>query len=218
MPSQEHESPTLYDHDIREPLFLYLESVYGKVRILEEKNTGDARADAVMVLEDLVCGIEIKSDADTYTRLATQIVNYDAYYDANFIVIGLSHLRHIAEHVPDYWGIITAEYDMGKVDFYMERQPQPNPNMIPKKKISLLWRPELNHLLELSNLPAYRQKSKEFVQNILLDKVDHTRLWHMVSDELFERDYTLIAQTISTYRKEHRKSSRRKRSIMLKHR
>ena len=32
----------LYDHDIREPLFRFLEATYGKVRILEEKNTGDA--------------------------------------------------------------------------------------------------------------------------------------------------------------------------------
>ena len=73
-------------------------------------------------------------------------------------------LVHIEEHVPSWWGIITSEYDGGQVDFYMERQPQPNPQMDTKKKISILWRPELNHILERTGLPAYRQKSKDFVQ------------------------------------------------------
>lgn len=203
----------LYDHDIREPLFLFLESVYGKIRILEEKNTGDARADAVMVLENLVCGIEIKSDADSYTRLASQVSNYDLYYDANFVVIGLSHLRHIHEHVPYWWGIITCEYDEGRIEFYFERHPQPNPVMDPKKKLSILWRPELNHLLQQANLPAYRQKSKDFVQNVLLERVDSSLLWYWVSQELFERDYTLIAQTIRSYRQEHGKRARKKKRI-----
>ena len=40
----------LYDKDIREPLFDYLEEYYGKIRILEEKRTGRSRADIVMVL------------------------------------------------------------------------------------------------------------------------------------------------------------------------
>lgn len=31
---------TLYDRDIREPLFEFLEDTFGKVRILEEKRTG----------------------------------------------------------------------------------------------------------------------------------------------------------------------------------
>ena len=201
----------LCDHDIREPLFRFLEATYGKVRILEEKNTGDARADAVMVLDSLICGIEIKSDADTYSRLPSQVINYDAYYDANYIVIGLSHLRHIEEHVPSWWGIITSEYDGGQVDFYMERQPQPNPQMDPKKKISILWRPELNHILERTGLPAYRQKSKDFVQDTLLSKVDSSVLWQMVTDELFERDYTLINETINAYRAAHARRPAKKR-------
>lgn len=41
-------------------------SYYGKVRFLEEKVTGKARADVVMVLPDKVCGIEIKSEVDFY--------------------------------------------------------------------------------------------------------------------------------------------------------
>ena len=75
---------TLYDRDIREPLFQWLEEKYGMVRIIEEKQTGKARADAVMVTVDEVIGIEIKSDADTYARLENQVKYYDWYYDRNY--------------------------------------------------------------------------------------------------------------------------------------
>ena len=55
----------LYDKDIREPLFEFLEERYGKTRFLEEQVMGQSRADVVMVLPEALCGIEIKSDADT---------------------------------------------------------------------------------------------------------------------------------------------------------
>ena len=106
----------LKDADIREPLFLYLEERYGKVRFIEEKVTGKARADVVMVLPDKLCGIEIKSDADTYVRLADQVKYYDKYYDENYIVAGSKHAMHVAKHVPEYWGIITVELIKGRVD------------------------------------------------------------------------------------------------------
>ena len=39
----------LYDKDIREPLFDFLEERYGKTRIIEEKQVGRSRADVIMV-------------------------------------------------------------------------------------------------------------------------------------------------------------------------
>lgn len=103
----------LLDKDIREPLFDFLEERYGKVRILEEKTVGNSRADVVMVIPDKIVGIEIKSDADTYTRLESQVADYDLYFDQNIVVVGSTHAGHVAEHVPDYWGIISVEeYDL----------------------------------------------------------------------------------------------------------
>ncbi len=104
----------LLDKDIREPLFDFLEERYGKVRILEEKTVGSSRADVVMVIPDKIVGIEIKSDADTYTRLERQVADYDLYFDQNIVVVGSTHASHVAEHVPDYWGIISVEeYNTG---------------------------------------------------------------------------------------------------------
>ena len=190
-----------HDRDIREPLFDYLESVYGKIRILEEKRTGRARADVVMVTEHALCGIEIKSDNDSYTRLAGQVKNYDLYYDYNIVVAGSSHGIHIQEHVPSWWGIITVEDVDGALDFYYLRKPQPNPKVKPKRKISILWRPELANIQRKNALPAYRRKSKQYVQAVLLDRVPEDLLWEQVCEELFQRDYTTIEEQLADYRK-----------------
>ena len=98
----------LYDKDIREPLFDFLEERYEKARIIEEKQMGRSRADVMMVLPDALVGIEIKSDADTYARLARQVKDYDRFFDYNYVVAGSNHGLHIGEHVPSWWGIITC--------------------------------------------------------------------------------------------------------------
>lgn len=196
----------LLDKDIREPLFDFLEETYGKIRILEEKTTGRARADVVMITEDKLYGIEIKSDADTYARLKKQVRNYDMYYDRNIVVVGSSHGSHISEHVPKHWGIITVEAEKdGGIDFYILREPIDNTKVRDDRKISILWRIELNNLLKINGLPRYPQKSKFFVQQTLLERVDHDLLWKQLCNELFERDYNIIEKTIKEYRKRKRK-------------
>ena len=215
----------LHDKDIRGPLFDFLEKTYGRIRIIEEKMSGRARADAVMVMPDKICGIEIKSDADTYARLAGQVKNYDMYYDMNFVVVGTRHAMHIEEHVPPYWVIITVEAvdapafeddrdgatgdlnfaENGSkdllLDFYMLRHPKINPNMEPEKKISILWRPELAHIQALDAMPAYKYLSKADVAKKILERVPEETLRQQISGELFERDYTTIGDEILAYRK-----------------
>ena len=202
----------LYDKDIREPLFDFLEETYGKIRIFEEKQTGSARADVVMITPEVLYGIEIKSDADTYTRLKKQVENYDIYYDRNIIVAGSSHANHVKEHVPEWWGIITVELnETGKADFYILREPKANPRVKDERKITILWRTELNHLLEKNELPKYKEKSKLFVQEKLLEKVPGEILWQQAYEELFERDYNTIADVINEYRVENGRKPRRKK-------
>ena len=196
----------MYDKDIREPLFFFLEETYGKIRILEEKRTGSARADLVMITPQFLYGIEIKSDADSYTRLKKQVKNYDWYYDRNIIVVGFTHAAHVREHVPDTWGIISVELDeKGRVDFYVIREAIDNPKVKDKRKITILWRTELNRLLEKNKLPKYLQRSKQFVQEKLIEKVPGDILWPQAYDELFERDYNTIEQEIEDFRKSRKK-------------
>lgn len=191
----------LYDKDIREPLFEFLEEKYGKIRIIEEKTIGKSRADAVMVLESAIAGIEIKSDADTYARLSRQVKDYNLYFDFNMVVVGVSHAMHIKEHVPQWWGIITVEEAEGGIDFYIYRDMKENPQNDFRRQLRFLWRPELVHILELNKMPRYRQKSKAFVINKIAEKVEPGLLKKQISDELFERDYTTIAGQIAEYKR-----------------
>lgn len=195
----------LHDKDIREPLFDFLEETYGKIRILEEKMMGKSRADVVMVTADALYGIEIKSDADSYARLGRQVKDYNLYYDYNYVVVGTSHALHVEEHVPQWWGIITAEAEGEAVDFYILRRPAKNPALVWKRKISILWRPELAHIQELNGMPKYKEKSKLFVMGKILEKVPEEILKRQLCEELFERDYTAIAKEIRDYRRQNRK-------------
>ena len=207
----------LYDKDIREPLFDFLEENYGRVRIFEEKNMGDSRADVVMVGLDYVMGIEIKSDADSYTRLAAQIKDYDRFFDKNLVVVGSTHAKSAGEHVPEHWGILSVELIDGRVDIYCIREPKENPNPVIKEKIKLLWRPELAHIQELCGLYKYSDKSKDYVRKYIVDSVDCDKLNLMISEELFERDYSRIADDIKAYRQARKpKKTVRKRTKKYK--
>lgn len=195
----------LYDKDIRLPLFDFLEDNYGDVRIIEEKQMGRSRADIVMVGRDNnIYGVEIKSDADTYQRLGRQVKDYDKYFDYNIVVVGTSHAYHIEEHVPEYWGIITVEPVDGVVDFYMLRSAKPNPKMKWKSKITIMWRPELAKIQQWNNMPKYKEKSKSFVQDKILErmpeKISEETLKKQMCELLFSRDYDTIKDDIKRYK------------------
>ena len=69
-----------------------------------------------------------------------------------------------------------------------------------KRKLSILWRPELAHLQEINNMPKYKQRSKDFVINKIMEKVDWNTLHSQISEELFERDYNTINEIIAKYK------------------
>ena len=196
----------LHDKDIREPLFDFLDETYGKIRIIEEKTMGKSRADVVMVTEDALYGIEIKSDADTYARLASQVKDYDKYYDFNYVVVGTSHALHIKEHVPEHWGVITVEIVDDEFDFYILRRPEPNPKVTWKRKLEILWRPELAKLQDWNQMPKYKEKSKAFVKDKIVErleagKIDEAQLRHQVSELLLERDYNNVGEQLAEFKK-----------------
>lgn len=208
----------LKDRDIREPLFAFLEESWGRIRIIEEKNMGGSRADVIMVTPDSFVGIEIKSDADTYTRLAGQVEDYDRYFDMNIIVVGTRHAMHVEEHVPASWGIITVEEVEGRADFYVLRRPKPNPGIDPARKLSLLWRPELQHIVARHLKHKYERISKKDVIAKILAGVPYETLRLEMSEELFERDYTRIFDEINQFRveREGKKPRRRRRQLHAK--
>lgn len=184
--------PTLFDEDIRILLFDYLDLRYPKVRTFEEKVMGRSRSDVVALLPDALVGIEIKSDADTYARLATQVKHYDKFFDMNYIVVGSSHLRRVAEHIPTHWGILHVDQTEEEPIIREVRAAGQNPKIKLKTQFVFMWKRELWALLKLNNLPAYKQKSRKFIIDTLLSKVDEHTLKMQMCDMLFERDYSIF--------------------------
>lgn len=183
----------MLDADIREPLFEYLELRYGKVRILEEKNIGKSRADVLAVTDGVLIGLEIKSDGDSYTRLKSQIRNYNKYCGQNYVVVGKSHARHVGEHIPAFWGILVVSRDLQlhSVQITELRPAAPNPKTDLKYQLSFLWRNELAAVLRRYQLPKYTNKSKAFICEKLIERVPEQLLLRSLTDEMFERDYTV---------------------------
>ena len=194
----------LKDQDIREPLFDFFDEKFGKVRIIEEKQIAKSRADVMLVLEEKLIGVEIKSDADTYARLARQVKEYNKFFDYNYVVVGSSHSKHIEEHVPEYWGIIEAISKEESVEFNVLREPEINKRAQRtykmKRKLSILWRPELSHIQEINGMPKYKQRSKDFVITKIMEKVPWDLLHRQISEELFQRDYNTISEAIKEWR------------------
>lgn len=194
----------LKDQDIREPLFDFFDEKFGKVRIIEEKQIAKSRADVMLVLEEKLIGVEIKSDADTYARLARQVKDYNKFFDYNYVVVGSSHSKHIEEHVPEYWGIIEAISKEESVEFNVLREPEINKRAQRtykmKRKLSILWRPELSHIQEINGMPKYKQRSKDFVITKIMEKVPWYLLHRQISEELFQRDYNTINQVIQDWK------------------
>lgn len=208
----------LSDSEIREPLFDFLEDTYGKLRVFEEKQIGKTRADVMIILQEKIIGLEIKSDKDTYARIDRQIPDYNKFFDENYVCVGSSHAHSIDEHVPEWWGIIVVEYiEPAGFDFYIKRRPTNNPRPDKRRKLKrqlgFLWRPELNHILDINNFPGYRQMSKRFIIDKLMEKLEADVLKKQLTDELFERDYELALKEIAEYKAAHKTINKRKSRV-----
>ena len=121
------------------------------------------------------------------------------------MVVGSTHAMHIGDHVPKYWGIISVEWLDERVDFYMIREAVQNPNMDIKRKIRILWRPELAHIQEICGIARYEGKSKDFVREKIVERVPAEILHERISEELFERDYTKIQEQVEEFKRRKQK-------------
>lgn len=177
------------DIEIREPFFLYLEKKGGKMRIIEEITSRKCRADAVVVKENILVGYEIKSDSDSYARLPNQVKHYNKAFDFNYLVIGAKHKKSAPKHIPDFWGIICVSEDGDSIE--VVRDAGVNKFVKLQRQLEFLYRRELWAILDANSLPKYRNKSRKFMREKLLLKLDHSLLKEQMCNQLFEREYDI---------------------------
>lgn len=173
----------MLDPQIRDKFFYQLETTSEKIRIFEEVIIGKSRCDFFAVTDKLT-GYEIKSDADSYTRLKSQVKSYDLFFNENYLVVGKSHLKSAEKHIPEYWGIICVSET---VEFVREAKTNPKVKIV--NQLRLLWKRELRHILARYSFPKYPQKSRQFITKKLVDCMDGQMLLGEICTELFERDY-----------------------------
>jgi len=191
MPKDETIKNRLLDPQIRDAIFDHLEGNSGKIRIIEEVNIGGSRADFLAVTDGVLTGYEIKSDADSYTRLDTQTRDYSAFCDYCYVVIGKSHQTGIYGHVPDFWGIIVIVQESDGVKLEQVRQAELSPNVAIRNKLWILWKRELVNIRVKFGLQKYESKDRNYLLRSLEKQVPKELLSRAVTDELFERDYTI---------------------------
>lgn len=201
----------MLDKDMREPLFEYLEDRYGKVRIIEEKVIKKSRADVLAIVEGGIIGLEIKSDNDTYARLARQVKDYDRFCDKCYVVVGESHI-HVAEHIPDYWGIIVISQE----NVIVERDAETCPKVSITNQLGILWRSELLNIQLKEGLPKLASTRRADIYKRLIDTAGEPTIKADICEQLFERDYTIFdnkkpeEDATKTTKRSTKRASRRK--------
>ena len=181
----------LSDKQIRQPLYSYLEGSNKRLRIFEELRINNSRADLLVVTDGVLTGYEIKSDLDSYSRIQTQIKNYNCFCDYCYVVTGVSHKQGIAERVPQHWGILVVFTLGDKYGIEILRLATKNPRAIITNKIKLLWRRELVNISFRNGLGKCSGKSRSYIISKLKKYIDENKLSHEITYELFERDYNI---------------------------
>lgn len=114
---------------------------------------GKCRADIAVINGHLV-GYEIKSNNDSLCRLEDQVKAYNAVFDKVFIVVGDRYINSIKNYIPEWWGGIASVRGLrGAVNFDIIREARTNKKIDPISIAQLLWRNEVEEILQQKKLP-----------------------------------------------------------------
>jgi hypothetical protein len=106
----------------------------------------------VAVINGCVHGFEIKSAADTLTRLPQQLELYEECLEKLTIVSADKHIAGVRELAPRWCGITKAtKGPRGGIVFTTVREPKRNPNIQAYHLAHLLWRSEAVAILTRAN-------------------------------------------------------------------
>jgi hypothetical protein len=121
--------------------------------VIDELGLAHAKARVdVAVINGCVQGFEIKSAADTLTRLPQQLELYEACLEKLTIVCADKHIAGVRELAPRWCGITkVTKGPRGGIVFITMREPKRNPNIQAYRLAHLLWRSEAVAILAQAN-------------------------------------------------------------------
>lgn len=109
---------------------------------VEIRWTIPARVDALLV-SHRICGFEIKSEADSLSRLPRQVEAYGAVVERAVLVVAERHLPAALTLVPDWWNIWGAQWRGDVVRIRKVRGGHLNPSINPLAVTSFMTRDDL---------------------------------------------------------------------------
>lgn len=139
--------------------------------VVEELNIelGASRVDVVL-LSELLCAFEIKSDFDTLDRLANQMHAYQRVFDRITLVTTASFIAAAERLLPPWWGLWVAGEVNGQVSLSRFREASQNPRQEPTLIASLLWRDEALELVRYIAPDRVRPRStREELCSVIAD-------------------------------------------------
>lgn len=185
-----HEIVTvMFEADIKTGLIAYLEAQarHAKLRFIEEfkLERGIGRADLVEVTQ-FHC-YEIKSHADSLTRLIGQGARYDKTFSHVTLVTAERHLTRALPLLPSWWGVLIIPSDTGE-PFQYVRQAKPNRRQEAYSLAATLGRDEcLTLLADLGHKRGWRSKSLYEMQIFLARALAVAELAHLVPSHVSRR-------------------------------
>lgn len=148
---------------------------------------GVSRVD-LAVVNGSIHGYEIKSERDTLVRLPAQCEIYGRALEFVTIVAAPAHSRKALKIVPDWWGVLSPVGSGDTVRLEIEREPQPNPGLVPYAVAQFLWREEaLQVLMDLGLAGGLRSKPREALWRCLASNLTIVELGQIVRQRLKSR-------------------------------
>jgi hypothetical protein len=155
-------------------------------RVLEEVGLehGRRRMDLARLSRSALHGYELKSYADTLTRLPRQAEAYSAACSTCTLLLAEQHLLPAASLVPRWWGL--AVYGPGGLQVVRAAAPNPTPD--PLSSARLLWRDEALELLrELGAQRGLVAGTRERMYRALVERMPVDVLRARVFSAMYQR-------------------------------
>lgn len=158
--------------------------------VLEEMSLrhASARID-LAVVNGILHGFELKSDADTLERLPDQARVYSSVFDRVTLIVGYRHAYEALDVIPDWWGVKLAHKgSRGAIHFSDARSPRDNPAQDPLALAALLWRDEALDLLdEVGKADGFRSKPASAIYQRLVESADLDQVHLRVRQRVAQR-------------------------------
>ena len=158
--------------------------------VIDELGLAHAKARIdVVVINGSVHGFEIKSAADTLTRLPQQLELYEQCLEKLTIVCAEKHISGVRDLAPRWCGITkVTKGPRGGIVFITVREPKRNRNIQAYRLAHLLWRSEAVAILTQANAsPAMLRSPRKTLYKSLAAKFSVAEITAFIKQSMASR-------------------------------